>query len=91
MTEIVTGIKLVAVSGRLKLALLAVVIAAILYVLISPLPELAATSTLNFPVLPSIVAFLAPKLLDLGRTPAVQITDVWLDEDLPSWNCALLC
>jgi len=38
-----------------------------------------------------IVIFLVPKLLELDRTLAVQIKDVWLDEDLPSWNCALLC
>jgi hypothetical protein len=91
MTEIVTSIKLMAVSGRLKLALLIVVIAAILYVLVSPLPELAATSTLNFPVAPLIIVLLVPNLLETARTPAVQMADVWLDEDLPSRNCALLC
>lgn len=36
--------------SQAKLILLCVVIAAILYVLISPLPELAATSTLKFPI-----------------------------------------
>lgn len=91
MTEIVTGIKLMAVSRRLKLALLIVVIAAILYVLVSPLPELAATSTLNFPVVPLIIVFLMPTLLERARTAAVHMTDVWLDEDLPSRNCTLLC
>ena len=80
------------VSGRLKFLLLMVVVAAILYVLISPLPELAATSTLNFPVLPLIVILIVPNLVDLARTPPPgQITDVWVDEDLPSRNCALLC
>ena len=38
------------VSYRAKLTLLTVVMAAILYVLISPLPELAATSALHLPV-----------------------------------------
>lgn len=81
-----------AVSGRLKFLLLMVVVAAILYVLISPLPELAATSTLNFPVLPLIIILIVPNLVDLTRTASpVQITDVLLDEDLPSRNCALLC
>ncbi|HKR83707.1 MAG TPA: hypothetical protein VJS37_05995 [Terriglobales bacterium] len=80
------------VSSRLKFLLLMVVVAAILYVLISPLPELAATSTLNFPVLPLIIILIVPNLVDLARTPPpVQITGVWLDEDLPSRNCALLC
>ena len=80
------------VSGRLKFLLLVVVVAAILYVLISPLPELAATSTLNFPVIPLIIVVLVvPNLVKVTRTSAVQITDVWLDEDLPSRNCALLC
>jgi hypothetical protein len=78
------------VSGRLKFLLLLVVVAAILFVLISPLPEPAATSTLNFPVLPLIIVLIVPNLIDVARTPAVH-TDVWLDEDLPSRNCALLC
>ena len=38
--------------GWAKAILLGVVIVAILYVLISPLPELDATSRLNFPVFP---------------------------------------
>ena len=80
------------VSGRLKFLLLMVVVAAILYVLISPLPELAATSTLNFPVLPLIIILMVPNLVDLARTaPPVHITDVWRDKDLASRNCALLC
>lgn len=78
-------------SDRLKFLLLVVVVAAILYVLISPLPELAATSTLNFPVVPLIIALIVPSLVNMARTPAVQITHVWLDEDLPSRNCAFLC
>jgi hypothetical protein len=79
------------VSGRLKFLLLIVVVAAILYVLISPLPELAATSTLNFPVLPLIIVFLVHNLVVSMRTSAVRIMDVPLDQDLPSRNCALLC
>lgn len=79
------------VNGRLKFLLFMVVVAAILYVLISPLPELAATNTLNFPVLPLMIVLLMQNLIDFARTPVVQITDVSLDEDLPSWNCALLC
>jgi hypothetical protein len=79
------------VSGRLKFLLLVVVVAAILYVLISPLPELAATSTLNFPVVPLIIVLLVQNLVISLQVSTVQITDVSLDEDLPSWNCALLC
>ena len=79
------------VSGRLKFLLLVVVVAAILYVLISPLPELAATSTLNFPVVPLIIVLLVQNLVISLQVSTVQSTDVSLDEDLPSWNCALLC
>ncbi|HKR33157.1 MAG TPA: hypothetical protein VJT08_21940 [Terriglobales bacterium] len=79
------------VNGRLKFLLLMVVVAAILYVLISPLPELAATNILNFPVLPLIIVLLVQNLVISVWASAVQIMDVSLDDDLPSWNCALLC
>lgn len=79
------------VNRRLKFLLLMVVVAAILYVLISPLPELAATSTLNFPVLPLLIVFLVQNLVICVRASAPQSTDVSLDDDLPSRNCALLC
>jgi hypothetical protein len=91
MTEFVSRIKLMRVSRRLKFLLLIVVVAAILYVLISPLPELAATSTLNFPVLPLVIVLLVPSLAVCVRSSAPQATDVLLDDDLPSRNCALLC
>ena len=53
-----SGIRLFAVSHRAKLVVLGVVLGAILYVLISPLPELAATNTLKFPVFPLILILL---------------------------------
>jgi len=46
------------VHSQAKLILLCVVIAAILYVLISPLPELAATSTLKLPIFSLILVVL---------------------------------
>lgn len=79
------------VNGRLKFLLLMVVVAAILYVLISPLPELAATNILNFPVLPLIIVLLVQNLVISVWASAVQIMDVSLDDDLPSRNCVLLC
>jgi hypothetical protein len=79
------------VNGRLKFLLLMVVVAAILYVLISPLPELAATNILNFPVLPLIIVLLVQNLVISVWASAVQIMDVPLDDDLPSRNCVLLC
>ncbi len=79
------------VNGRLKFLLLMVVVAAILYVLISPLPELAATNILNFPVLPLIIVLLVQNLVITVWASAVQIMDVSLDDDLPSRNCVLLC
>lgn len=79
------------VNGRLKFLLLMVVVAAILYVFISPLPELAATNILNFPVLPLIIVLLVQNLVISVWASAVQIMDVSLDDDLPSRNCVLLC
>lgn len=79
------------VNGRLKFLLLMVVVAAILYVLISPLPELAATNILNFPVLPLIIVLLVQNLVISVWASAVQIMDVSLDDDLASRNCVLLC
>ena len=79
-------------SGHLKFLLLLVVVAAILYVLISPLPELAATSTLNFPVFPLVIVVLL--LQDLVRSlfrSGAPTADISLDDDLPSRNCVLLC
>ena len=60
---------------RAKVVLLGVVLAAILYVLISPLPELAATSSLQFPVFAAVLVLLllgpvaSPRLACLLRTP----------------------
>jgi hypothetical protein len=79
------------VSGRVKWILLLVVLGAILYVLISPLPELAATSTLNFPVLPVIIVVLLQQVLSALLAPGLPITDGSPDKDLPSRNCVLLC
>ena len=55
------------VSRRAKLVLLCVVIAAILYVLISPLPELAATTALKFPA-PAFTLFVILLLGSLIHT-----------------------
>ena len=67
------------VNGRLKFLLLMVVVAAILYVLISPLPELAATNILNFPVLPLIIVLLVQNLVISVWASAVQIMEVSLE------------
>jgi len=81
------------VSGRTKLILLCAIIAAILYVLISPLPELAATSTLKFPVLPLLLiipltgALVAPE----RRVFWSRITQVSERDILWSKNLVLLC
>ena len=58
MTGACLGDYTIVVSYRVRLAVLSVVIAAILYVLISPLPELAATSALDLPVFALILLVL---------------------------------
>jgi hypothetical protein len=69
------------------------IIVAILYVLISPLPELAATSTLRFPVLPLLLivlltgALVAPE----RRVFWLRITPVSERDILWSKNPVLLC
>lgn len=65
----VWSITLSCVGSRTKQALLGIVIAAILYVLISPLPELAATNLLHFPAVP--LMFLVVLLLMIPDPPAL--------------------
>jgi hypothetical protein len=81
------------VGGRTKIILLGAVIAAILYVLISPLPELAATSTLKFPLLPLvlIVLLLGAQLPSSGFVRWARITAVSERDILWSRNRILLC
>lgn len=80
-------------KSRTKLAVLGVVIAAILYVLISPLPELDATHLLNFPVMSLVLLVVLllmppePSRLPWLRRPAyVGEREVLLAE-----TCVLLC
>jgi hypothetical protein len=86
-------IRLIAVSRRAKLMLLGVVLAAILYVLISPLPELAATSTLKFPVFPLILIV----FILLSPTNSFGLTGLFGDASRPECNillartCVRLC
>jgi len=94
MTEIQSRIKLPHVRGWTKVILLGVVISAILYVLVSPLPELDATSTLNFPVFPlMLLSILIPgfglpnSLLGWwGRVALLSERDI-----LQGKTCVMLC
>jgi hypothetical protein len=81
------------VSGRAKLVLLLVIIAAILYVLISPLPELAATSSLKFPVLPFLLIILLTGVLVAPERKIfwMRITSVSERDILWSRSPVLLC
>ena len=82
------------VSARAKLLILTGVIAAILYVLISPLPELDATHLLHFP--PQALTLLALLLFPL---PSAQRLPGWLRRDafvadgdcLIAQTCVRLC
>jgi hypothetical protein len=82
------------VRGWTKAILLGMVIVAILYVLISPLPELDATSTLNFPILPlMLLSILMPGfclptavLAWCGRVASVSERDI-----LQGKTCVMLC
>ena len=81
-------------SVRAKRAILGGVIAAILYVLISPLPELDATHLLNFP--PADLMLLVVFLLSL---PASRPLPAWLrreafvaeGDNLLAQTCVRLC
>jgi len=81
------------VSDRAKLILLLVVIGAILYVLISPLPELAATSTLKFPVVLVIliVFLLSASICSCAPVSQLGITTVSERDILWSRNPVFLC
>ena len=72
------SITLLAVCSQAKLILLGVVIAAILYVLISPLPELAAVSTLNLPDFALVLLL----MLGIGST---------LEIPLFTWHEQIVC
>jgi hypothetical protein len=82
------------VRGWTKAILLGVVIAAILYVLISPLPELDATSRLNFPALPFMLLSILipgfclpiPVLAWCGRIASLSDCDI-----LQAKTCVMLC
>jgi hypothetical protein len=77
-----------------KAILLGVVIAAILYVLISPLPELDATSRLNFPLFPLMLLSILmpgfclpiPELAWWGRIASLSERDI-----LQAKTCVMLC
>ena len=95
MTGLDCGIKLLVVSYRAKLILLGFILAAILYVLISPLPELAATSTLKLHLFPLPLILVVLILL----SPCCGIRPARLSDDAP-WsdcqfflgrNCVMLC
>ena len=81
------------VSYRVKLTLLSVVIAAILYVLISPLPELAATSALNVPVFVlTLLVFLLVAPSAASRLAWRTRTVTFLERDtLLAQECVRLC
>jgi len=85
-------IKLLAVSDRAKLILLAIVLAGDFVCVDSPLPELAATSTLKFPAFPLILVFIL-----LSPTGSSQVTRLVGDGSWPDWNilltriCVRLC
>ena len=78
-------------GGNAKFVILLAAVAAILYVLISPLPELAATNTLNFPVVPLMMVLLLQSLHDLLLAFVKRNTSTLLDGYLRSRNCVLLC
>ena len=81
-------------SARAKLLILSGVIAAILYVLISPLPELDATHLLSFP--PQVLILLVLLLFPLPSDPRLP---AWLRRDafvadgdtLIAQTCVRLC
>lgn len=86
-------ITLLVVSCRAKLLLLGVVLVAILYVLISPLPELAATKLLKFTVFPFIlvvVILLSPTDSSrlLGLLGDASTSDCHI---LVAQSCVMLC
>ena len=81
-------------SYRTKLTVLAVVIAAILYVRVSPLPELAAHSSLKSPVMAfmTLVILFFDSLLEfprsIWRTPAMIVGE---RDTLLARQCVRLC
>ena len=80
--------------SQAKLILLCVVIAAILYVLISPLPELAATSTLKLPIvgLIFVVVLLIGFRLEIPLSPWYeQVVCCSGHNSLLAFTCVRLC
>lgn len=61
------------------------------FVLISSVPQLAARNSLNLSVLTQIVIVLLEGHAVSLFTGSVPSTDVLVDQDLRSRNCALLC
>jgi hypothetical protein len=94
VTEIRNRIKLAAVSSRAKLILLGLLIAAILYVLISPLPELAATSSLNvhlFSLVILIIILITPPGAE-ARHELLRNLSFWREfSDFLDRSCVRLC
>ena len=81
-------------SYRAKLVLLVVVLGAILYVLISPLPELAATSNLKFVILPLlffIVLLVSAPSAKLGLLRIWRNLDFTNSQTLLARSCVMLC
>ena len=93
MTGLASPVTLFVVSYRAKLALLSVVIAAILYVLISPLPELAATSASGLPVFTLILLVLLLAVPpSLSRLAGCSRAVTFLERDtLLAQECVRLC
>jgi uncharacterized membrane protein len=81
------------VSYRAKLILLGFVLVAILYVLISPLPELAVTSTLKFPVFPLILIVLVLLAFTGSSRLLGMFGDVGTSDShvLLARSCVMLC
>ena len=81
-------------SNRTKLTVLAVVIAAILYVRISPLPELAAHSALKSPVVTfmTLVILFFGSLLEFPRSILrVPVMVMGERETVLALTCVRLC
>lgn len=81
-------------SNRTKLTVLAVVIAAILYVRISPLPELAAHSAIKSPVMifMTLVILFFGSVLELPRSIwRVPVIVMGERDTLLALTCVRLC
>lgn len=82
------------VSSRAKAVVLLFVVSAILYVLISPLPEMAATRSAPFSVLVFllvVVVFLPPSDLVPSMFPGITRSTLQECSDLQAALCSRLC